>query len=255
MRRLSQKNIEAITSMAKRGQSLNSISNELSIGKTTVYYWFVKAVGKKIKPIEINRSNEFDIGQFVGAFAGDGNFYFDKKCNRYRVSFYTGSYEEEYAFKLNELIFDLFGKKAKMRRRGNVILNVVYRKKIFDFIKEYLVWEKTKGFTVRLKENPLNYSNDFLKGFVRGLFDTDGNVNRGKAQLMLGSISTRIISQVSEILKIFCLDHNICVFRRKLNRKPLNCIYVYGKSNLQKFNKIVGSSNPYERKIIQKVMR
>jgi hypothetical protein len=90
-----------------------------------------------------------------------------------------------------KLIFQLFNIEAYLYRTGNKIIVYVYRKAVYKFIKEYLKWDEIKGQTVRLKDNLTNYSNNFLKGFVRGLFDTDGNVNKKKAQIMLGSISKK----------------------------------------------------------------
>ena len=84
---LSSEEISLIKEMAKNNCSLNEISKELKKSKTTVYYWFLKFRGRKLKPLSIDRSDEFLIGQFVGAFAGDGNFFFDKKRYHYRIIF------------------------------------------------------------------------------------------------------------------------------------------------------------------------
>lgn len=254
-RSLTQTEIEKITEMAKQNKSLNEISKNLNLKKTTVYYWVVKAIGKKINPVKIDRSNEFAIGQFIGAFSGDGNFYFDKKSYHYRISFVTASYEKMYAIELQKLIRQIFGKDPAMYELENKILLVVYGKSILELIKEYLRWRGEKGSTVRLRHDLSFYSSDFLRGFVRGLFDTDGNVSKKKAQIMLGSISQRIISQVSDILKMFDLEHSFYKYRPRPNRREFNCIYLYNKENLYKFNKIIGFTNPVKGRQIKLVMR
>lgn len=253
--RLTQKEIKKITEMAKENRSLNEISNILNIKKTTAYYWFVKAVGKKINPVEIDRSDEFAIGQFMGAFSGDGNFYFDRKSYHYRISFVTSLYEKMYAAELQNLIRQIFGKESAMYELENKILLVVYGKDILELIKEHLRWHGKKGSSVRLRHNLSFYSTDFLRGFVRGLFDTDGNVSKKKAQIMLGSISRRIILQVSDILKMLDLEHSFYKFRPRPNRREFNCIYLYNKENLYKFNKIIGFTNPVKGQLIKSVMR
>ena len=252
---LSQIEIKKIRKLAKQGKSLNEISNLLKVSKTTVYYWYTKTVGKKIKPIIIDRSNDFKIGEFIGAFAGDGNFYFDKKSYHYRVTFVTSSYEESYSLELKNLISHIFGKEASRYKAGNKISTIVYGKDILKFLKEYLIWEGEKGYTVRLRCDLSSYSKTFLKGFIRGLFDTDGNVNKKKAQITVGSISKHLILQVSYILKTLNLDHSFYRFKPKPNKREFNCIYIYNRKNLQRFNEIIGFTNPIKKERIENILR
>lgn len=63
--------------------SLISIIKKIRLPKSVVYYWFVKEKGKKIKPIKICNDLEEEIGEIMGVFAGDGNFYLDSNY-RYR---------------------------------------------------------------------------------------------------------------------------------------------------------------------------
>ena len=54
--------------------SINNISKELNLAKSTIYYHYKKIKGKKPKEIEFNFRSEKEIGEFLGIFSGDGNF-------------------------------------------------------------------------------------------------------------------------------------------------------------------------------------
>ncbi len=253
--RLSKKEINLIRKLAVEGKSLNYISIKTGIKKTTVYYWFVKFVNKKTQKLKIDASDEFRVGEFVGAFAGDGNFSFRKRYYHYKIRFFTALYEEAYAIYLQNLILELFGKKASLNKRKSVIVTTVYGKPIIEFLRKYVTWIGKKTYSISLKSDLSEYSNDFLRGFVRGLFDTDGCVNKNKLQLIYGSVSRKLTDQVSEILEILVLSHSYSVLRGKGKRRDFNYIQMYGRDNIKKFSNIVGFGNSIKKAKLENLLR
>lgn len=249
---LNENEIEIIRNMAKDGYSLNEISKKLKKSKTTIYYWFVKFVGKKLKPIHIDRADDFLIGQFIGAFAGDGNFFFGKKYYHYRISFSISLKERVYAFELGEIITKIFGKKPYFFETKDVILVIVYGKDIFEFINNYLKWGGKKTYSVELKQDISKYSNKFLRGFVRGFFDTDGFITiNNKTFLGLGSVSKKIMLQVSNILNLLGVKHSFNKRKAKGRRKEFYYVNIY-KDRMKKFNREIGFTNPVKKTKIDK---
>ena len=74
-----------IYNMLNEGRSLNRISRQLSLNKSTVYYHYRKIFGKKTKDVNIAYVSDNKIGEFVGAFAGDG-CYFKGKNYHYTIT-------------------------------------------------------------------------------------------------------------------------------------------------------------------------
>ena len=68
--------IQKIKSLAKNGESVNTIKEKLEIPKSTVYYHFKKEVGQKQKEkaLKIPENPEIQ-GEICGIFAGDGYVY------------------------------------------------------------------------------------------------------------------------------------------------------------------------------------
>ena len=67
------------------------------------------------------------------------------------------------------------------------------------FIDKYLIHEKNKTLTVRLRRNVEYYSNKFLRGFLLGLMISDGCM---KNKFVFTTISEKLAKNVEEILNI-----------------------------------------------------
>lgn len=82
----SKKEIKKIKRLARQEKSVNNIKNKLKLPKSTVYYHFKKEVGQKQKENQpVIPDNQDFKGEFCGIFAGDGNYYYDKKKGEYRI--------------------------------------------------------------------------------------------------------------------------------------------------------------------------
>ena len=110
-----------------------------------------------------------------------------------------------------------------------------------EFVKSYLVWEDKKGYSVGLKKDINEYSDDFLRGFARGLMDTDGSASGYGLNLEVVSLS--LIMNLKEILEKFSITHSFNQRKRPSPRKTLYKIYI-GKKSFYSFNQLIGFSNP-----------
>ena len=238
---------ERIVSLINKGFSIPKISKEFGIAKSTIYYHYKKIKGRKFSLVKITDSDKVK-GEFLGAFSGDGNFFFDKKIGHYTVSIHLNAEnEKEYGIYLKNLIEKGFNKKVRMYSRPKKeLLLVFYSKKIFELINEYLYIEGNKTLNVHLKKPIESLSADFLLYFIRGIIDTDGHVNRDN-QIILALISKKLIAQVSTILKEFGIKNKITLRKTRPNEKELYQIKIL-KNDSRKYRKIIGFSNKYKEK-------
>lgn len=239
MKRLNEQQKSIIKRLAKSGMSINKICKKLNLPKSTVYYWFRKTIGRKIKKVTIKNNLEEEIGEIIGIFAGDGNFYMDKNY-RYRVRFYFSNDEIRYAQKVNWLLKQVYGKYGRVFTQGNMILIQIISKDISNHIKKFLFWEGKKTYSVRLKKQPKYYSLDFLKGFCRGLMDSDGWSTKGN--LMISCVSEKLMNNLSESLTICGVPHLKTKWKRKDEVKSQTAIFLK-KERAIKYSKIIGTSN------------
>jgi intein-encoded DNA endonuclease-like protein len=236
MKRLTETQRELIKKMAKDGLSLISIIKKIRLPKSVVYYWFVKEKGKKIKPIKICNDLEEEIGEIMGVFAGDGNFYLDSNY-RYRIRFYLSKDEIKYAKKLNNLLKKVYGKCGNIIFYRNMLIIDIHGKAIIEHIKTFLQWEGKKTYSIRLKKDPSEYSLEFLRGFCRGVFNAEGWIF--KNNLMMSSVSKTLINNISESLNLLKVPHLKTVWKSKAKKKLSYAIF-FNKANTIIFLQKIG---------------
>lgn len=238
-----------IKKMYKEGYSLEKISKKLNLGKSTVFYWYRKYKGPTIKKIEINETLEESIGEIVGAFAGDGNYYRGKRYS-YRIRICLSGNELQYAEKLRDIIRSVYKNVlVRLYKCKNVFVVDVTRKEIIEHIKKYLLWDENRSLTIRLKNSPDNYSTQFLKGFCRGIVDTEGWVC--KNNLMVASSSYRLIDDLSESLDILGINHMKTSWKQTNGNLNRRYVVFFNKKNTFDFKDKIGFSNiKRERKLV-----
>ncbi len=193
------------------------------------------------------------LGEFLGVFSGDGSYFYDKKTGHHTIRIHLNANEDhKYALYLKNLIEEHFNKKVNMyyQSKTQLILSF-YSKKIFDLIDSFLnIKEKTKN--ICLKNNIEEYSKEFLACFVRGVFDTDGSIQ--KYRIRVKTISEKLMKQVSHILSKFNINHKLV----KVVDFRLNCRDCYEitikKSEFKKFLSQISFSNPRKLKVLKDAM-
>jgi hypothetical protein len=232
--------------LIREGESLNKISKSTGIGKSTLYFHYKKIKGKKTIPIKIDFSNEEKTGEFIGMFAGDGGFYLEKEKYQYKIRIYLGLYEKQYSSYVKNFLTELFSKPPRSYRRMSYGVEVIeyYSKDIYKLIKEYLDWDDNKTKTIRLKDTS-KLNKNFLIGFIRGIFDTDGGIHKKKNKVAFGTASGVLANQIREILTKQGLPPGFY----KYKNKEFWYVDLYGERT-DKFMKLIKPNN--SNKIINK---
>lgn len=270
--RLSNEIKDTLKELTLEGKSLNDISKLTGLGETTIYYQVKSLKPRQWRKMEINLS-EFEIGELIGAFAGDGNYYHkdygsgikgnkdyesgikgNKDC-RYRIRYFLSlKSDQEYADYLTNLLKNLNLNPGRyIREKDNTICVDISSKSFIELIKRYLKWDEDKTFTIRLKDDLNFYSEDFLKGFARGLMDTDGSINESNA--VCACISKRLIDNLGEIFNKFQIIHSRSSLIRGGNTRELFYARVL-KAGLFNYQRDIGFSNKYkEEKLYQNLKK
>lgn len=255
MKTLEQSEILQINNLYEKGWSLNKISKEFDFGKTTVYYHVRKKFGKKIKPLEINLEKREILGEFLGSFIGDGHFDFDTKRYKYRIVFYLSPNEPLFLKRLSNIIFQIFRKKPNIwyDKKGHVYRVILHGKEIYMLLKNFLIWKKNKTQTIHLNQKIFR-DKELMKGIIRGLINTDGNVYDRKCRISFGSISKILIYQCSKILNEFKIDYKLYKINRRKNHKNFYSIVIEGDKRIFGFNKQIGLIHSDKQKQIEEIL-
>lgn len=216
MKRLTKLQLNQMQNLIRQGKSLNQISKKLNIGKTTIYYHMRQLVGRKIKQITIDRSSEEKIGEFVGLFAGDGSYFFEKRKYLHQIRIHLNKNEKEIIKHYKKIIEDIFHKSPNLYYTKSLVILEIKSKVVIDFLKCYLEWRKKKTFTVELKDYK-KLSVHFIKGFLRGLIDSDGYVRQNRREIYFGTTSFGLNKNFTDSLKLMNFNFK-CYTQVRQNR-------------------------------------
>jgi len=240
MKRLTNEQKISIRKMALDGYSIRKIKDELNKSKTTIYYHTRKILGRKIKQIKIE--NDLNaIGEFMGVFAGDGSFC-KSKLYHYRIILFLSAKEENYMISLSNMLYSLFNKKPNVYfRKDHNYFEIIYNsKKLYNFIREFLVWDGKKVYSIRLKK--INHKREFLIGFLRGLLDSDGYSWKDHRRTNFSTVSIELAKQTSNTLSKFKINNKIITYKKE-NRKILYLVDVLG-NNAVNLIRLIKPRNP-----------
>jgi hypothetical protein len=213
--RLNGSQIQSIKQLSKKGKSIRQISNTLNINMTTVYYYTRKENGLKIRQPKFDTLNDSEIGEIIGAFAGDGSYCYSStgRSGNHNVRFHFGK-GDPYIERLNVIL-----SKAQLntfiyptKRNGmDLKMNSL---SLISMIKGYLSWDGKKTYSVRLKSR--EQSEFFLTGFFIGLMRTDGFIGK---RLSLSSTSKHLAEDFSYALKRLNIEFKTSTYKdRRENR-------------------------------------
>ena len=240
--RLSKEEKEFIKQKTLEGKSLRKLAKLMNLGITTIYYHVRKFKPKQTKEFLINLPEE-KIGEIMGAFAGDGSYYYWVGHHTIRFSL-SISRDMQYAKYLMDLLRQLnLNPFLFKKEKENAMDIAVHSKSFIEFIRKFLVWEGKKSPSIRLKYDLNKYGEDFLKGFVRGLMDTDGYVE--VSNVSCASISERLIKNLLEIFDKFELKYKFSIRIKKLPQKNIFLVRVY-RCSLEDYRDLFGFANKYK---------
>lgn len=257
MRRFLPSETDEILQLYSEGKSLNYLSKKYNHPKSSIYYITRKTFGRKYGLIKFNPDLDSEIGELVGAFAGDGSF-MHRKDGSYYVRFYLGVNEMDYALHLSELVNKVFGTTTNIWKvkNKNVIRVSLYRKFIYETLRKYLYWSDDKTYTIRLRNDISNYSDNFLKNFLSGLIVTDGFVTvKSRRKIGFTTISKELSKQVSDILKTFNIHYivNKTVYQNYTHKRPTYNTSINGKYAVS-FKKAITLYDPNKQSKLEELV-
>lgn len=150
------------------------------------------------------------IGLYVGVWCGDGTQYYD---NGYRIKICCHSKNLRMIAFFKSILLRLFDKRVlhvaqEIRHRSLIRFNSKF---IYMFIHEYVTFGKNKTHTVCLLKEFVDYSDEFLSGFVLGLSLTDGYL---KNKYIFNVTSENLARNLYDILNAWRLQPKFSVIDR-----------------------------------------
>lgn len=247
-RYLSDAELELIRKEHNSGKSGTRIAKLLGRNHSVINRGIKRGINhgrwNRIFSIKFKPKLQNELGEFIGAFAGDGNFYVGKDKS-YRVMLFLNQRETDYAEYLEETLYRLLGIKPHIwnYKRGHMVYIILYRKAVYDIIKSFLSWrEGEKTYTVKLRKRINEYSDDFLKGFISGLVSTDGSISfkahtKKRVKIEFSSVSKILVLQYQNALKKFGV--NLPLYKRFRGKNLIWFAETNKKATVRKFCELI----------------
>lgn len=202
-----------------------------------------------------------DMAEILGIHIGDGCI---SKNERYSEYYLGGDLKEEREYHDNwvgplfnkKVMIPLFNKKVVYKEHPKVGVYgfYIFNKDLVNFFKELGISHGSK-INIGIPEKILSDKN-LSPRFLRGLFDTDGNIyfdkNRSaknpknnRPNIKLGTVSKKLIDQVFILLTNLGL-HPIMKkpYKGKRNKNEVYTVLIYRKSDIEYYIKNIGFKNP-----------
>lgn len=172
--------------------------------------------------------------EFIGAVAGDGHLHLypaELSITCHKIL------DKKHVYHLSNLFENLFKQKPKILFQNNVIKLRFYSKELTNKLNQKY------GLPIGRKMNRLRIPNkiltkqSYLISFIRGLFDTDGTINRHHK-------TSGAIVEISSRDKRFLKDVNKALKSLNFKTTPgYKGIKIYNKADIHRFFKIIKPSN------------
>ncbi len=225
----------------KKNMSIGQIAEILNIAQSTVYDRLLRLGIKSIRSqkegfnnkrldISIPRKFSKELSEFIGIMLGDGHL------TSTQVAVTLGNKEESYVNYVSELVNKIFKIKPKILRLKKGYFVVYFGS------TEVVRWLLSMGLVFNKVRQQVDvpvwiFSNhNWMEGFLRGFFDTDGSVYKLKfgIQIAFTNRSLPMLKSIHRCLTL--LDYNpskISLFR----------VYLTRKEDVNRFFTTIGSAN------------
>lgn len=190
-----------------------------------------------------------ELAEFIGIVLGDGHLHKKENCITITGSLFDIYYYNETVIPLIKSLFNI-APSLKRRNDRNSYYLFFNSQAIMCFLHKTL--DMCRGNKINAKIPNFIYANrNFVKCFLRGLFDTDGCLKFSKQskllnyypRIELGFKESKFVWKVLELIKILDFNYSI-YFHKKANVVRFQ---ISGKDNLEKWMNLLNSNNPVQK--------
>lgn len=197
-----------------------------------------KDIEKGLKlPAEISIA----IAEFIGIHFGDGSMS-NKGSNKYRIYYSFNLRDIEYAEYVRNLIYSIFNINIKLgkREKKHEVYLYAYSKNLCTFLNTSLQIPYSPKKQLIIPDY-IKYNQEYLKSFLKGLFDTDGCIiiqKDGKYSYVLIKITTSIkmfADDIKSALNSLNINSYICIKSNNVGIQEVYDIVIRRKESVDRF--------------------
>lgn len=212
----------------------------------------------KFNTISVGKLGSREDGFFIGWLYGDGGIHIRKDNNRPQLNLIVSKKDDESNVS-ETLLNKLNSLKSETsnwaERKGN--------KELSCSANSVFEWLDVFGVDYSCKKLPSKIwgecSEEFIRGFVDGLFSSDGTVESSykSAKIMLSSSKTELIKEVSELLGFYGIKHGTHHIDSKLKDKVFDryTLSISSRENIEHFKAIFSLTVKHKQRNLDSISK
>lgn len=224
-----------IIARVRSGESVRRVAGVLHIPLSTAYY-YARDHCRKQSFMEMDRLAPKEQGYLVGMMVGDGSLIRHERRGEFLAKIALDKIRDQDVFEFVSSRFERAGKKVSVQvERGMFILRI-WSKSFYNFILEYVGLKRgsSSHHHTRLLLHFKDWGRDFAVGFIGGLIDSDGHIERSRRGGHYGAAITTSSPSLRDQVRDLCKAHQINVSLRVNHRggrreKPRYTVYILSK--------------------------
>jgi len=231
-----------IVGRVKSGESVRNVASALHIPLSTTYY-YARDHCRKQSFMDMERLGLKERGYLVGMMVGDGSLIRHEHRGEFLAKIALDKLRDHDIFQFVSLTFERSGKRVSVRvERGMLILRV-WSKSFYNFVLRHagirrshvgIRRRSSSHHHTKLLLSFRDWDRDFAVGFIGGLIESDGHIERSRCDGHYGAIITTSSTSLRDQTRDLCKAHHINVswrvnHRGRRNEKTRYAIHIPSK--------------------------
>ena len=158
--------------------------------------------------IDLQTISERQWGYLIGFYIGDGNIFTKRNDGIYRLRFFLGRGDARARKRLETILKKLALRVRRYRDKDNTEVIEVHSKELVKSVSETC---NKNGLKIKVR------SIRFLRGFLEGLIDSDGYVQRNYAEIT--TCNEKLKDNIVEVLRTFRIRPNLRNYTSPISKK------------------------------------
>jgi intein/homing endonuclease len=159
-------------------------------------------------PTDFNKITEREKGYITGFYVGDGNIFISEIKGVYRLRYFLGLKEVEIQKKIEKILSNFCKNPRIYQGKDNTTVIEIHSKELLNFITRIV----DKNGLKKVKADK-----EFLIGFVEGLIDSDGYVQRNYVEIT--TMNSKLKNNIVSILRRLGIKSNVRTFTSHISTK------------------------------------
>ena len=199
-----------IIARVKRGESVRKVASTLGIPLSTAYC-YARDDCMKQSSMKMDALGPKEQGYLLGMMVGDGSLIRHKRRGEFLAKIALDGLRDQDISQFLSSMFERAGKRVNVRVERRMLILRIWSKTFYNFVAKHVRHKKRPSSRHHTKSllGFEEWNKGFAVGFIGGLIDSDGHIERRKRGGHYGAIITTSSPSLRDQVRDLCKLHQI----------------------------------------------